>query len=341
MIYAVTWLVIISGFVGAEDWRRRASSPEFDIQLSSWWNFLDCIPYLLVYTLFRQLYNSLFKESIYSLLYKNDQANFELKQHKVVKEGWSVIFYTFSSVTAYILFADSNLLSTYLLGTSNCEQMVTSWTEISVTPQLRFFFMLALSHHMYSLLSFLKRSWNVHVPEFNETFLHHVITVAMIMLCYLCGFFPFGLTVLICSDVSDIVLAFCKFTRDMGIGRRFQLSDFAFGFLVVVWIYLRVFVMTCCVLFGCGKASYMMASNKLDFFNHTSRQFFREKYIYYYQVKVFLILLLCLLNLYWSFLILKIAYNRVINKDIKFAITSHGEKMNNSPAASKPLAKEK
>lgn len=327
MIYAATWFVIISGFVGAEDWRQRASSPEFDIELTSWMDFIDCIPCLLMYSIFRFVYTAAFKDRIYALLKQNDPANFEVKQTKVIKEGWSMLYYAFASVLAFLLFADSNLLSTYLLGTSTCERMVTSWTEISVTPNLRLFFMISLTHHVYALGSFLWRSWKVHVPEFNETFLHHLITVAMIMLCYLCGFFPFGLTVLICSDVSDLVLSFCKFTRDMGIGREYRLSDIAFSVLVVVWTYLRVFVMAGCVLFGCGKASYMMATNQMEIFNKPCKQFFQEKYAYYYQVKVFLILLLCLLNLYWTFLIMKIAFNRVFKKDTNFAIQSHGEKM--------------
>ena len=335
VIYTFTWFVIISGFIGTEQWRQRTKTLEEKVILTDWTDFLDLVPIGIAYFLIRKLYLILFEDSILKRLKISDPINFEIKASKVTKEGWHMIAYGFSTILAYALFGGTDLISVYLLGTSDCNRMVTSWTEVSVTPALRFFLMVALTHHFSALVVFVYRSFNTHVPEFNEFFLHHLITVAMIMLCYLCSFFPFGLTVLISCDISDFILSFSKFVRDIGIGKNHYLQEISFVFLVASWLYTRFFVMTFCVLSACGTATYMIFTDQLEFFNKPCQVFFKEKYAYYYQVKVFLIFLLCILNLYWTGLILRIAYNRVIKKDTNFAIQSHGEKLRKTIGARK------
>lgn len=334
-VYAFTWIVIICGYIGTEDWRQRAQRTDFQIKLVSWWDFLDVLYYMVVYAIVRKLYYYLFEDSLIRRLRANDPSNFEYRLTKVAKEGWHMIFYGASCVLAYYLFAGTDYLSVYLLGNSSCDRMVNSWTEYEPTPELRLFHMVALAHHTFSTGVFLERARKVHVPEFNETLLHHMITIAMISMSYLCGFFPFGVTVLVCCDLSDFFMALCKFIRDIGFGKGTGFIEAMFGVMVCSWIYTRFYVMGFCMLSGLGKVNYMIMTDQFEFFNKPCQLFFREKYAYYYQVKVFLIFLLCLLNMWWIYLIMKIAFNRVFKDDKNFSVKEYGEKAACESAKSK------
>ena len=147
----------------------------------------------------------------------------------------------------------------------------------------------------------------------------------MISLSYLCAFYPFGMTVLLVSDISDCLLDCGKFVRDCGI-KKFHLLEVIFVTLVFVWNYTRILVLNFCVLKACVKASYMIFTGRLDYFPWPVSHVLSLKYGYYYQVKVFLIFLLCLLNVWWSYLLVRIAYNKILRKDVSYAIHAHGEK---------------
>ena len=170
--------------------------------------------------------------------------------------------------------------------------------------------------------------------------LHHALAVAMIFLCYLCSLFTFGITILITSDFSDMFLNLGKFIRDMNFKRHKSVSDLVFVCVMLTWGYLRGVVVCGCLMLGCFKVFYSLFTHDTTFFNPIVQSFVFD-FKWYYMIKIALISTLVLLNLYWMYIIMQIAYNRVVRKDKNFTNTQHGEKFNKKYIDSKEGDKNK
>ena len=325
VVYTIISVVGILNYICVQVFRNYASDPKFGIQPASWYDFLDCIMYAPAYGLLRYIFESLSRDLLLRSLKINDPNNFEIKKSKVMKQAWSTFYYGTMSLVAFWWFADTDNLPTCYLGRAECNKLATS--RKPVTPQLRFYFMMSMTHHAYGFFLFLIQSFQENIPEYNEFYLHHLITVFMISMSYLFSFFSVGATVLLVSEVSDFVLNGSKLLRDV-FGKKIEMfTTSVFAILVVVWCYARVFVMIFCVLKGLLYTIYVAFVDDYSYFEWPSNHFLTlPTYLFCVQVKTFLIFLLCLLNLWWTYLLLSIMINRVFKKDTSYAIHSHGEK---------------
>ena len=187
--------------------------------------------------------------------------------------------------------------------------------------------MIELAFHIYTAISYEIQNRKVRLAEYNEIMLHHALAVVMIFLCYLCSLFTFGITILITSDFSDMFLNMAKFVRDVNFMRHTKLGDYLFVCVLATWGYLRGVVICGCLMLGCIKVLYSLMTHDMTNFNPIVASFIFD-FKWYYVIKISLVTILVLLNLYWMYIIMQISYNRIIRKDKNFTNTTHGEKFN-------------
>jgi len=131
--------------------------------------------------------------------------------------------------------------------------------------------------------------------DFTVMIIHHIFTISLIGLSYIFGFHRIGILVLYCHNINDIFLESAKCLKYLGF---IISSNICFIFLILSWIYSRLYIFPFYVL-----KSAMFDSYKILFSN--------ENYnIIYYICNTFLVGLLCM-HIYWFYLICKIAWKSI------------------------------
>lgn len=153
--------------------------------------------------------------------------------------------------------------------------------------------------------------------------LHHLLAVFMTFLSYLAMLFPFGITVFLTSDITDAFLNLTKVSRDLKFYKSF--SDYAFATVILSWGFFRGVVMCTCIISSCIIRLLEIAGLR-SHEEWTVGHKISLELLPYYMIVIVLLLALAVLNLYWIYIIVTIAYNRVVKKDTNLTNVQHGEK---------------
>lgn len=312
------------GWLGVNKFRTEAANTP-EVTLTNYSDLLDAIPYLIIYAVVRWVFERTFENAVLRRVKAYDPINWEHKRHKALKEGFCIFWYSFTVFLGLKYFAGTNLLPSCCFGTFSCKEFLSFWPLVPATNEIRRYFMIQLAYHAYTSISYEIQNRRARLPEYNEMMLHHCLAVALIVLCYLSSLFTFGITILLTSDFSDIFLDLTKFIRDTSVLVKYKVADYSFAIMVLSWLYLRGFVISGCLLFGSFVNFYGLIMKDPSYFNPVALAFV-YKFKFYYIVKLSLISILIVLNLYWTMVMLKITYNRVVYKDTNFTNHEHGEK---------------
>lgn len=324
VIYITSFVIVFLAWVGTTKYRARANEVG-GIRLTSYWDLLDLLLYVPVYVGIRFLFESLFKDLIMKKLRQNDPDNFETKKNRIIKEAFNSFWYGFQAILGLFYFANTDKIPRLCFGTLECDEFFRDWPLQTADWRIRSYFMMQMAFHLYTVIDFEIKNRPKKTPEYNEMMLHHLLATFMIILCYLTGLFTYGITILIIADLTDMPLNFSKFCRDMKVFSGKWAIDVLFLVILFSWLYFRGFVITYCVMKGCFTVAYYIYTRKGDWFNPIARQFIHE-FFYYYMAKIFMILILVVLNMYWCYLIVTLAVNRIFKKDTQFTNKQWGEK---------------
>lgn len=320
---AATFFVTVS-WIGAT--RFRSKMAEFkEVEVSSYWDLKYLLLYFPLYAVIRISFSKIFENTILKNLMINDPENYETKKVRIVKEAFGSFWYALQALIGYFMFADTNLLPKLCFGTLECGNFFRDWPLTMPDWKIRAFFMLQMAFHIYTVIEFEIKNRSKKVPEYNEMRLHHILATIMIFLCYISNTFPFGVTILFVADFTDLPLNFTKFSRDMKFLPKTKFVDILFVWTISSWIYFRGVVMGACVMKGCFTAIYHIAINDTEWFNPVGRATIFSL-LPHFIAKTGMEMILVALNMYWIYLLVMVAYNRVVNKDSNFTNKNWGEK---------------
>jgi len=288
--------------------------------------YLDYFLYFPICAFLRWFFDYLFAERIYERLRTVDLVNYEKKKVKVTKEAYNIIRYSLLIALSLYLFGGTPQLPSLCGGTISCEDMTFYTFTQPPDANTRLYIMLQLAMHSVTLFEFLYKNSKKKVPEFNEMFMHHCLSITMIIYSYSSSTFPFCITILFMSDISDFWLTLARFLRDM--------KPFVFNWLVETavfavtmsfWLYSRVLVVCYCTMRGAIVGYWRIITEQSSLFAS------QYMYLVYSVCAHFLYILILLsilsgLILYWTFMILEMAYHRIYKKEENFAIRRWGEK---------------
>lgn len=303
-------------------------------QLGSFIDLLWILPALLAIQGLWTFFEINFKSYLLEKLKQRDSANYELKKKKIIKDAFSAFWYTSSAFVGLFMFVGSEYLPSECLGTLNCSNILSRWLVTPVTLKVKLFFAVQIAYHLFTAWehfsrNILSRENEQISPEFNQMMLHHYLATVMVLLAFLSGFHATGVLVLIVSDLTDTFLNWGKFFRTTGLpfeplARR--LTDFSFVMTFISWILLRGIVLPRCVSLSCFGFLNALLGIEKDSLNPIAQLFISPRFAAFFAIKIGLFVVLILMNYYWVYLIVVIAYNRLTDKEKTFANSQWAEK---------------
>lgn len=175
-----------------------------------------------------------------------EPAAIELKYEKNVRAIVSFIWYCFATLLGLFLFSGHKLLPTPFLGGCACEHIIGGWPHYKTDSATRYFYMLMLGHHTYSLLELAVNALSR--PDTAEMALHHIVTVSLMLFSYYQNHIPSGITLLVAHNVGDISINLAKFSRDLKLFKSAVIEALIYLTLLLSWSVPRVVLISYCVV---------------------------------------------------------------------------------------------
>jgi hypothetical protein len=147
-------------------------------------------------------------------------------------------------------------------------------------------------------------------PSFHTINIHHLSTILSILHSYLTNFEEYGVVVLILSDVSDAVLNLGKQSRDINLLKGTKL-DAMFGVLILTWLGTRTTTLPIC--FSMGISKWLTFAPKM-FLNEPNMMKMYDVVRPGLHFVFFNVYTICLLNMYWTKLILGMLVEKLFKK---------------------------
>ncbi len=242
---------------------------------------------------FNMIKNNLNPEKFPTEEEKNERAK------KACKWVMSIIYYSVSTISAYVLFKDEYFFPPMLLGSGQCSALFKYTPYAPNIPNGTWFYMVQFGCHLHTLIDHVVFKWKD--PKFWEMFLHHGMAVFLIFFSYMTNEVAVGILVLFTHDPGDIFLDLVRFYNDFKKRNEYLVGIFYSAFMFV-WVYFRLYSFPCCIV--------KEAFHKLD-----SKPAAEWGYLYSPYMYLFMMLsALVLLHVYWFFFIVRIAINIVTKK---------------------------
>jgi ceramide synthetase len=169
------------------------------------------------------------------------------KVNSVLKLSLDSVFYSFTTVLAYILFRDEYWFPSIVGGCGECAQIYRDYPNWPTnTANLEMYFMIQLGVHIFSVFEMIviKRKTE---RKFYELLLHHFVAATLILFSMMCNEITAGSMILIVHDMSDIMMAFGRAYCETKYETKKKTASIYVG-MTLVWIYLRILVFPFCLL---------------------------------------------------------------------------------------------
>lgn len=133
--------------------------------------------------------------------------------------------------------------------------------------------------------------------DFWQMFVHHVVTILLLVLSWACNFHRCGALVLAIHDIADVPLEGAKLAKYC---KRQRLADLLFAIFTLTWIYTRCYLLPTRVIYYTTYKALSIIP------------FFPAYYIFNG-----LLCLLQVLHLAWTWLILRMVVDAVSNSGMR------------------------
>lgn len=208
---------------------------------------------------------------------------------KKISEGlWRFYFYLAMSSYGwlYVLWDKP-----YLKDTMHC---LRDHQNHSVTPEEWWYYNIELGFYIALVIT---QFTDTRRKDFWQMFVHHIITIVLLVLSWACNFHRIGCLVIAIHDIGDIPLEGAKLAKYCNMQR---LADLIFAIFTVVWIYTRCYLLPARVLY---YTSYQALS---------VIEFFPAYYIFNA-----LLCVLQILHIVWTYIIIKMVFDALQNDGMR------------------------
>jgi hypothetical protein len=261
----------------------------------SFTEYLWIVPGALSSHLVYKLSTTVFIRFFFPILSKESCRAGESEAQRHTRLGnyiYGTLYYTFSFFTLFYMTFKSHYCPVAFGGTLQTTDKRIAW-PYDVSYDIRIFYMITLGHHVERIIHELV--YNSKTKTFYVMLLHHTLTIKLVFLSFFMRHLVFGIPVLLTHDFNDIFLNASRFFRET---RYKSFASFLFVLLMVSWFYSRIYSFMVEVIFGV----YYQTVYEAEFIN---------KYLYTHLFYGPALSLLYILNVYWGFQILKVAFIRL------------------------------
>ncbi|BES92325.1 longevity assurance factor [Nesidiocoris tenuis] len=212
---------------------------------------------------------------------------------KFCENGWKCTYYIFSFTYGLWCLWDK-------LWLWNIDECWTNYPHQSIDNDVWWYYMISLSFY-WSLTA--SQFWDVKRKDFWQMFIHHIATIALLSFSWVCNLCRIGTLVLLVHDCADIFLEGAKMAK---YAKYQKLCDAIFGVFTLLWLITRIGIYPVWILYSTTIKAPQIVNTM-----------FPAYYIFNG-----LLLLLLLLHLFWTHLILKIAYIALMSGQMEGDIRS-------------------
>ncbi|KAL8558888.1 hypothetical protein ACOMHN_054319 [Nucella lapillus] len=317
-IYENICIVPLANALGVYERKQRHLVPNASLE-SAFKKYKGRLPHTEVEKLEKQ--TEMTERQIQRWLYRRKMQSHPSAMYKFKECGWHLLFYTFTFTFGMWALWDKS----WLVVTVNCW---INWPKQHIDSDIYVFYLMELAFY-WSLLFAIFFSKDYQKKDKKEMVLHHLVTIALIYFSWACNFVRVGTLVLVVHDVADPWMAIAKMAK---YGKHQTICETFFAIFIVVWIVSRCFIYPIWVLNASAVEihDYVTTFPAYWFFNG-------------------LLLVLQVLHLMWTYLILRVAYQKFqtgsLQKDERsesedeMDLSSSEEKEEEStPAGTKPIA---
>lgn len=196
---------------------------------------------------------------------------------KFCENAWRCAYYLFSFVYGINILWDKPWLW-------NINECWTNYPHQHVTSDIWWYYMFSLAFYWSLCVS---QFFDVKRKDFWQMFVHHIATIVLMSWSWICNLPRIGSLVLVIHDCADIFLEAAKMAKYSGYQK---ICDVIFALFTVIWISTRL-----------GFYPYIIYNTSV--IAPTMVPMFPAYYIFNG-----LLILLLVLHIFWTYLILKIAY---------------------------------
>ena len=246
---------------------------------------------------------------------KKTQTSIDVVKVKLTKnlfDGcWYMFMFFFGLATAY---NDPNMPFFYL-GSGSWDSLGDNWPNHNFGMIGRLYFIFHLGHHYHNLIHHSIAMKDI--GNYYELILHHVITTGTTTFAYYSGFEEYALFTLLSHDISDSILNFSKFFRDMNLPSN--VLSLTYVILLVSWIVSRLTLAPMCYWIGTQRLLYWKNPYGVQ------HQEAWDSLKYGVNVVCVKTLLLVLLNLLWLYWLIEMGYNKFFKGHTGYVSVQEGE----------------
>lgn len=226
---------------------------------------------------------------------------------KFCETSWRCIYYTYSFIFGCIVMWDKP----WLWDIKACWY---GYPHQSVTNDIWWYYMISMAFY-WSLTA--SQFYDVKRKDFWQMFAHHMITILLMALSWVCNLHRVGSLVLLVHDCADIFLESAKLTK---YAQYQKVCDTIFAVFTVVWIVTRLMLYPRIIYSSSVEAPQIL-----------------PMFPAYYIFNTLLILLL-VLHVCWTYLIVQIAIKAIKSGQMEGDVrSSSSEEISDSSENSRPL----
>jgi hypothetical protein len=242
-----------------------------------------CIPLAFLFVLFRYMFQKFFRQT----RFLNDTYTKDISK-KFSESLYKLLYYslTFYGI-CYILVYEETIWPNI----QDCWKNVFEGQTRSLIVSGYYIFELSFYISELTCISWLETKRKDHMV----LLIHHIATITLIGISYVYGFHRIGILVLYSHNINDIFLEAAKLFNYIGFT---YLANINFVFLIISWIMSRLYFLPFHVVHNVYYDAYDVFVKNQD-------------HILQYYIGVGCLTMLCIMHLYWFFLICRIAYKAV------------------------------
>lgn len=208
--------------------------------------------------------------------------------HKFSEGLWRLSFYLFMSIYGWFFVLWDK---PYLRDTMHC---LYDYPDHPVKNEEWWYYNIELAFYISLVIT---QFIDTKRKDFWQMFVHHVVTILLLVLSWACNFHRLGVLVLAIHDIADVPLEGAKLAKYC---KKQRLADLLFAIFTLTWIYTRCYLLPTRVIY---YTTYQ-ALSIIPFFPA-------------YYILNGLLCLLQVLHLAWTWLIIRIVFYAIKNNGMR------------------------
>ncbi len=232
----------------------------------------------------------------------------EEKGDKAAKYIFKISYFCGINVVGYMVLKDAEFLPPSLLGSGDSFFSFKNHPYVETWSSLRYYYIISLSYHFDSFM--------VHIlakprKDFGEMFLHHFVTICLLVFSYISNYIRVGSLVLFIHDIAEIPACLTKMLVDLKGVTTLLLSSVTW--LMISWFYTRCYIFPVDIIY---RACYLGTLSSVEPCLFTG-------------IKIFICFLssLAFLHYYWYYLFIKmISHFAVKGEAVDLQVADHRKK---------------